>query len=80
MEGRIKYFVEVPDPGVLTFTQFTKSNRPMAWKNSDAKIQATLPLLGVADKNGSSIENGTVSNTAKPALVKVILQVSSGSV
>jgi tRNA(Ile)-lysidine synthetase-like protein len=30
----------------LIFTRFTKATRPSSWKNLDAKIQDTLPLLG----------------------------------
>lgn len=54
MEGNIEYYVESPtwridckfQPRPLVFCVFKKADRPMAWKNSNLKIQSTLPLVG----------------------------------
>lgn len=54
MEGNIEYYIEAPtwyvdggfQPRPLVFCVFKKADRPMAWKNSDLKIQTTLPLVG----------------------------------
>lgn len=52
MNGTISYYLKVPKSSFTnsSFLQFassplTKSNRPMAWKNTDEKIQGTLPLV-----------------------------------
>ena len=56
MSGKIKYFMEaalhdsVVRPLVFV-SEFAKQSRPQAWKRTDMKIQATLPLLG-NDKEG----------------------------
>jgi tRNA(Ile)-lysidine synthase TilS/MesJ len=103
MEGCIEYYVEartwksenrtgpitetsVPRP--LVFASFTKSTRPLAWKNADVKLQETLPLLScdplsrsaLRDPLGSSAVHadadamGTLRNNPL-VLVKVALQV-----
>lgn len=54
MQGFIEYYLLAPTwlvdgcsrPRALVFTKFTKATRPQAWKNSNLKIQETLPLLG----------------------------------
>lgn len=59
MDGHVEYFLQVPTscqenvsevsfiPRQLVFiSKFTKRTRPFAWKNTNEKIQATLPLLG----------------------------------
>jgi hypothetical protein len=56
MEGEIEYYLTVPtsldvgkvvpQPLVLS-SEFTKASRPAAWKSTDLKIQAVLPLLGM---------------------------------
>jgi len=51
MAGSIDYYVMAPmndtKPHPLVIIgEFTKQNRPVAWKLSDPKIQSTLPLLG----------------------------------
>lgn len=48
MTGNIEYYVKVlkSKPSSLLFSpEFSKASRPPAWKNTDAKIQNTLPLL-----------------------------------
>jgi tRNA(Ile)-lysidine synthetase-like protein len=55
MDGKMEYFIEAPiwtdtETGFsflkpLVFCQCSKDNRPPGWKNSDLRIQATLPLL-----------------------------------
>lgn len=52
MSGHIRYYVKVslkdpPTSPRLAFSErFTKIGRPKAWKNSDLKIESTLPLVG----------------------------------
>ena len=50
MEGNIRYVMEVPIQNsvirpLVFVSEFSKQSRPSAWRNSDMKIQATLPLL-----------------------------------
>lgn len=54
MDGKIEYYVESPtwyvdgvyQPRPLVFCVFKKADRPLAWKNTDQKVQSTLPLIG----------------------------------
>ena len=54
MNGQIEYLLSSPTwytdgtfkSRPLVFRHFTKASRPVAWKNSDLKVQQTLPLLG----------------------------------
>lgn len=54
-DGHITYYIETPTvvdggselPWPLVFvSEFTKESRPRAWKQTDLKLQSTLPLLG----------------------------------
>lgn len=52
MNGRILYYMKVPksQPSTLVFTsEYSKVSRPDAWKNTDAKLQKTLPTLAIDD-------------------------------
>ena len=99
MEGKIDYYVEVPtwqsndgtfEARPLVFTNFTKANRPKAWKSTDVRLQETLPLLGnddmalqaLKDPHGWGTthmdENG--ADVPNPVLlVHVTLQINDGS-
>jgi len=67
MNGKIGYFIETPMvydkkndrfiPRPLVFRHFSKTDRPRAWKNSDLRIQTTLPLLGSPTVHDTSTEN-----------------------
>ena len=75
MDGNVEYFVSAPTwfdedigdfiPRPLVFRQFSKADRPRAWKNCDLRIQSTLPVLGndviasntVKDLIGSGLTN-----------------------
>ena len=52
MAGYIQYYFKVPlvetssSPQLIFPGRFTKIGRPKAWKNSDLKIESTLPLVG----------------------------------
>jgi len=58
MDGKIEYFMKVPihchseSPNqpitypLVVLQEFSKKNRPLAWKNTDMKIQSTLPIIG----------------------------------
>ena len=52
MTGYIQYYFKVPlvetssSPQLIFPGRFTKIGRPKAWKNSDLKIESTLPLVG----------------------------------
>jgi len=56
MDGNVEYFIDSPTwfdkyandfiPRKLIFRQFSKTDRPRAWKNCDLRIQSTLPVLG----------------------------------
>ena len=71
MEGKIEYYLSVPtilddniyvpQPLVLC-PEFSKASRPASWKNTDLKIQSTLPLLG--------IDEHTTEKNEKEDLVK----------
>jgi hypothetical protein len=52
MNGTILYYLKIPSISCTSsiFLEFatsplSKSNRPLAWKNTDEKIQTTLPLV-----------------------------------
>lgn len=75
-DGHISYYVETPVmmendeelPWPLVFVpEFTRTTRPKAWKQTDLKLQSTLPLLG-ADETSHELTDG-----AKQALVRVTL-------
>lgn len=76
-EGEISYYVETPvmveSDGVLLpwplvfISEFTRETRPRAWKQTDLKLQSTLPILG-ADETAKEV---TVE--AGQALVRVSL-------
>lgn len=76
MDGSIEYYIEVPieetgNPRELVFvSKYDKQSRPLAWKQTDLKLQATLPLLG-NDKDGLS----KLANTSKSKIVRVLLVV-----
>lgn len=81
MDGSVEYFVEIPhDHGLetmktpLVFGPFDKNNRPEAWKNSDLRIQSTLPLVFVDTSSNSSRGRSESSSTS---LVRVSLEVIS---
>ena len=52
MGGYIRYYFKAPILGPSSSPQlafplrFTKISRPKAWKNSDLKIESTLPIVG----------------------------------
>lgn len=87
MEGNIEYYIESPtwylgggfQPRPLVFCDFKKADRPMAWKNSDLKIQSTLPLVG-----NDSIATGALqspqTHDGEPnptRLVRVVIRLQS---
>ena len=49
MKGTISYYLKIPKSASSSPLQIaghlTKSNRPPAWKNTDSKVQDTLPLV-----------------------------------
>ena len=72
MDGEVEYFVAAPvfwekvsETFVvrpLVFRNFSKSNRPRAWKNCDLRIQSTLPVLGIADDSSIRKEDHSDGN------------------
>ncbi|KAG7337842.1 tRNAIle-lysidine synthetase [Nitzschia inconspicua] len=82
MNGKIEYYLEVRavsdtshSPSLLVFGQFNKSNRPEAWKNSDLKIQSTLPLLCIDNANEDTNNQDTDgSPTTTTTLIRVSLE------
>ena len=55
MTGDIEYYVKVDklNPSPLVFvSEYSKASRPHAWKNTDAKLQTTLPLLACDEAVG----------------------------
>jgi hypothetical protein len=97
MDGSIAYHVSAPTwqeqgsfvPRPLVFSQFTKTSRPTAWKNSDLKVQTTLPLLGndetavkaMADMAGSGLVHEMDGETRENSIriIKVTLQLEPPS-
>jgi hypothetical protein len=97
MDGSIEYHVSAPTwqeqnsfvPRPLVFSQFTKTSRPTAWKNSDLKIQTTLPLLGndetavkaMTDMAGSGLVHEMDGETRENPvrIIKVTLQLEPPS-
>jgi hypothetical protein len=89
MDGKVEYFLEAPiwtntESGCsfskpLVFYQFHKDNRPQAWKNSDLRIQATLPLL--CNNHFSSHEhwNGKEQGNQR-SLIRVSMELMSSCV
>jgi hypothetical protein len=72
MDGYIQYYVEARawttgignsdpansfGPRPLVFDTFTKSTRPLAWKNTDTKLQEKLPLLGCDQLSLSALKD-----------------------
>jgi len=85
MEGYIEYTVTVPlrslqetdDLKLVIVKDFTQRSRPMAWKNTDLKVQATLPILGNDTESLSRLsvmEESQHNNPHCVALVKVVLR------
>ena len=73
MCGVVEYYLEAPTwqsvdgsfaPSPLIFTDFTKRNRPQAWKNTDIKLQEHLPLLGNDSKALDALQNLNWSDAA----------------
>jgi hypothetical protein len=48
--SEVLHLVQAPMP-LMFEAKFRKSTRPPAWKNTDEKIQDTLPLLSVAESS-----------------------------
>jgi hypothetical protein len=82
MEGEIEYYLTVPtslldvgkvvpQPLVLS-SEFTKASRPAAWKSTDLKIQAVLPLLGM-DEIATETKPILEQQASPDQLVKVTL-------
>lgn len=83
MTGRIEYFVPATTthndeknryktfPRPLRFGEYSKNNRPQAWKNVDLRIQSTLPLLAVSDDDQASDED----RDDESCLIRVRLEV-----
>jgi hypothetical protein len=85
MDGKMEYFIETPvwtdtETGCsvslpLVFCQFSKVNRPQAWKNSDLRIQATLPLLCSNDIASHQNLNGKDQNI-QLSLIQVSIELA----
>lgn len=59
MEGELEYYLSVPTKldgdvyvpqRLVVSPEFSKASRPSAWKNTDLKIQSTLPILGIDER------------------------------
>ena len=79
MNGEIRYFIEVPIQNSIVrplvfVSEFAKQSRPRAWRGSELKIQATLPVLG-NDTDGVQ----ELSKGSSTAMVNVVLQVAARS-
>lgn len=75
----------------LIFQTFIKPTRPTAWKDSDIKIQETLPLVGVDPETAAALKdpvgcgathlpengNGNTEETNPVVLIKVKLELES---
>jgi hypothetical protein len=61
-------------PRSLVFTVFTKANRPASWKNTDAKLQEKIPLLGNDEEATRALQEN--SGGAASTVVKVTLRVT----
>lgn len=87
MEGKIEYYIESPTwyadaafhTRPLVFCAFKNADRPLAWKNSDLKVQSTLPLVG-----NDSIATGALQNPQSHGgeqnprrLVRVVIRLQS---
>jgi hypothetical protein len=97
MDGSIEYHISAPTfqeegrfvPHPLVFSQFTKISRPTAWKNSDLKVQTTLPLLAndetavkaINDMAGSGLVHEVDGETRENPIriVKITLQLGPPS-
>mmetsp|Transcript_14554 Transcript_14554/g.40436 ORF Transcript_14554/g.40436 Transcript_14554/m.40436 type:complete len:877 (-) Transcript_14554:182-2812(-) len=84
MNGNIEYFLSAPTsydkesgdfiPRPLVFRQFSKADRPRAWKSCDLRIQSTLPVLGNEKEmvgNGSEVNSQT--ETSPERLIRVTI-------
>lgn len=77
-DGHISYYVEtrvmmekdeVLLPWPLVFiSEFTRETRPRAWKQTDLKVQSTLPLLG-ADETSKELTDGERRVLARVSLM-----------
>ena len=75
MEGKLEYIIQSPtwpsdgqfQPRPLVFRVFTKASRPLAWKNSDIKVQQTLPLL-----SNDEIADGALKDPTGGGLVSIV--------
>ncbi len=81
MNGTILYYLKIPKSSCTStvFLEFansplTKSNRPLAWKNTDEKIQTTLPLVVCTPTALRSLSEG---DDKSGTLVRVQLKLSS---
>jgi hypothetical protein len=68
LSGASELLHYVPIPLVFE-AKFRKSTRPPAWKNTDEKIQDTLPLLSVPE---SSLENKAEEAVAAQSTLVVV--------
>ncbi len=80
MNGTILYYLKIPKSSCTSkvFLEFanstlTKSNRPLAWKNTDEKIQTTLPLVVCTPTALRSLSEG---DDQSGTLVRVQLKLS----
>ena len=83
MTGKISYHLKIPTDyekkSLLQFvgahSSLSKSNRPLAWKSTDEKVQATLPLVVCAPDALRSLSEDATRYT----LVRVQLTLSANS-
>jgi len=87
MEGNVEYFITAPTrfdkesgnaiPIPLVFRQFSKADRPRAWKSCDLRIQSTLPVLGNdKDMVGSGLIEEVEVNGEKQTHTERLIRVS----
>jgi len=76
-DGHISYCLETPVmidgdkelPWPLVFvSEFKRQTRPRAWKQTDLKLQSTLPLLG-ADETGGELTDEAIQLLIRVSLV-----------
>jgi hypothetical protein len=91
MDGHIEYYVEAPtwmdkkSPRPLVFHRFSKADRPQAWKNSDLRIQSTLPLVCNDEVAASCIKGiranigGEEMDQLQLSLIRVVLELQLSS-
>ena len=83
MDGVIEYYLEAPTsyvngkfiPNPLVFCQFRKVDRPLAWKNTDLKLQSTLPLLGIGESASIAVKENSGNEENSKRLIRVTLKV-----